>query len=385
MSAPLDGFQTGNPSLAGDQSRPLQGNNPGQNQSALNQACCTSTSQPHPGQQPGFSPNMPPAASQYAPGTRVYTSSTIANPKKSKNYGWIIAIVSVIAFFILAAFSVVSCTSLVGSFGGALIQNETPAGNAIGVINMSGSIQYDGSSCSPEGFKRLLDKAEADLNTKAVILRVNSGGGAAAAGEEMASYLKDFKKPVVVSSASINASAAYEISSQADYIYVVKSTEIGSIGTALELTNLSGLLEMLGIDIEVITSADSKDSSYGYRPLTDQERDHYKKMINQINDSFIETVAEGRNMKIEDVRALATGLSFTGIDAVHNGLADEIGSFEQAKKKAAELAGISHFETYNLQISNQSLMDLYKLLGKSSSELGELVPLLKHDLKQEAH
>ena len=379
----------GNESKEREQLRPSQLQTPQEAQPLPGHASprpnsASNFAQPSPHQHPSSSQGRSGAATPYVPSNRVYTSSAMTSPKKTKGHGWIIAIVCVVSFFLLAALSIVSCSTIAGTIGNAFVQSEVPSGNAIGIINMSGSIQYDGSTCSPEGLKRLLDKAEADPNTKALVLRVNSGGGAAAAGEEMASYLKNFSKPVVVSSASINASAAYEISSQADYIYVVKSTEIGSIGTALELTNLSGLLEMLGIDIEVITSADSKDSSYGYRPLTEQERAHYQNMINQINESFIATVAEGRHMRIEDVRALATGLSFTGIDAVQNGLADEIGSFEEAKKKAAELAGLSHYDTYNLQISNQSIIDLYKLLGKSQSDLSELAPFLKHNLKQEA-
>ena len=133
---------------------------------------------------------------------------------------------------------------------------------------------------------------------KAIVLRVNSGGGTATAGEEMTSYLKDFSKPVVVSSASMNASAAYEISSQADYIFTAKTTSIGAIGTAMQITDLSGLYEKLGIRIDDITSADSKDSSYGNRPLTEEERAYYQDMVDQINETFIETVAEGRSMSL---------------------------------------------------------------------------------------
>ena len=303
-----------------------------------------------------------------------------AAPPQKKSHGWIVAIVIVVCLFAFTAFCVKSCSD---SFGGSTSGGfDTGASaNSVAVLELDGTIQYDGSACSPEGFKKLLDKAADDSNIKALVLRVNSGGGAATAGEEMAAYLRDFKedcgKPVVVSSASINASAAYEISSQADYIYVAKSTEIGAIGTAMEVTDLSGLLDMLGIDIDVITSADSKDSSYGYRPLTDEERAYYQRMINQINEMFIENVAEGRKMTVDEVRGLATGLAFTGVDAVGNGIADEIGTLEDAKDKAAEVAGISDYQTYSLALYSYDLSSLYDLFGESKSNDMSLLPLLK--------
>ncbi|MEG0505385.1 MAG: signal peptide peptidase SppA, partial [Raoultibacter sp.] len=241
-------------------------------------------------------------------------------------------------------------------------------GDAVGIIPIDGTIQYDGTTSSPEGLKEQLDIAEENPHVKAIVLRVNSGGGTATAGEEMTEYLKNFSKPVVVSSASMNASAAYEISSQADYIYTAKTTAIGSIGTAMSITDLSGLYEKLGIRIDDITSAESKDSSYGNRPLTDEERAYYQTMVDQINETFIETVAEGRGMSVEEVRALATGLTFTGMAAVDNGLADDIGTLEDAKAKAAELAGISKYTTVTLQNSSTlDMLDLLDIFGSSSS------------------
>ena len=295
-------------------------------------------------------------------------------PKKGK--GWIVGLVAILAIFSIIIVGMISCTSMftssVGSFSslsGATVSDvDYLTSDAVGIINIDGTIQYDGTTSSPEGLKAQLDKAENNPHVKAIVLRVNSGGGTATAGEEMTSYLKDFSKPVVVSSASMNASAAYEISSQADYIFTAKTTSIGAIGTAMQITDLSGLYEKLGIRIDDITSADSKDSSYGNRPLTEEERAYYQDMVDQINETFIETVAEGRSMSVEEVRALATGLTFTGMTAVENGLADEIGTLEDAVEKAAELATVTAYTTVTLQ-NNSSLdmMDLLDILGSSSS------------------
>ena len=145
----------------------------------------------------------------------------------------------------------------------------------------------------------------------------------------------------MVSSASINASAAYEISSQADYIFTAKTHVHRRHRHSMQITDLSGLMDMLGITIENITSPAARTPAYGTRPLTDEERAYYQDMVDQINEVFIQHVAEGRGMDVEEVRALATGLTFTGMDAVENGLADEIGTLEDAIDKAAELAGMT--------------------------------------------
>ena len=283
-----------------------------------------------------------------------------------KSHGWIIAIVCILGVFALLALSMVSCTQFMTSSVSTAFLSDTSYGvyeDSIAVIDIDGTIDYDGSACSPEGLKTLLDQAAEDPFIKGVVLRVNSGGGVATAGEEMCGYVKDFEKPIVVSSASMNASAAYEISSQADYIFTAKTTAIGSIGTALEVTDLSGLLEKLGISIDTVTSSESKDSSYGYRPLSEEERQYYQDMVNAINDTFIETVAEGRGMTEEDVRALATGLTFTGMEAVENGLADEIGTREDAIAKAAELAGLRDYEVVDLGPTGYDLGGLLDLLS----------------------
>lgn len=314
------------------------------------------------------------AASPYsspAPGS--YGAPYAPQPPQKKGKGWIVALVAVILFFLLMFAGLASCTGIVTSAVSSSIglgeesALDSLTGDAIGVISIDGTIDYDGSTASPEGLKAQLDQAEANPHIKAVVLRVNSGGGTATAGEEMAAYVRDFSKPVVVSSASMNASAAYEISSQADYIFTAKTTAIGAIGTAMQVTDVSGLLDKLGITIDNITSAESKDSSYGTRPLTDEERAYYQAMVDSINRTFVENVAEGRGMTVDAVTALATGMTFTGMDAVDNGLADEIGTREDAIAKAADLGGARTYSVVSLEPSSSDLSSLVTLLSSSDS------------------
>lgn len=326
--------------------------------------------------------SVPPSGAGYAR----YAAAPVAAPPQKKSRAWIVALVAVVLVFVLIAMGMHSCTSLFTSSMGystsASDAVDALTQDAVAVIAIDGTIQYDGTASSPEGLKSLLDEAEASPHIRAVVLRVDSGGGVATAGEEMAEYLRAFSKPVVVSSASTNASAAYEISSQADYIFTAKSTSIGAIGTAIQITDTSELMDMLGINIQDITSAGSKDSTYGTRPLTDEERAYYQDMVDQINEVFIQNVAEGRGMDVEEVRALATGLTFTGMDAVENGLADEIGTKEDAIEKAADLAGMTSYAVIELDQDTDELSAMLDLLSEndvSSDAVAEALKELYND------
>lgn len=302
-----------------------------------------------------------------------YRADPQADRKKGGN-GWKVALVVIIVLAVLTIIGMVSCSQAVRSFEndtmslfGSADGYSASEPNTVGIIYLDGAIQYDGTSCSPEGLKKLLDQAANDNNISAVVLRVNSGGGTSTAGEEMSRLVREFPKPVVVSAASIDCSAAYMISSQANYLYTANSSEVGGIGTAMQVTDFSKLLKALGIDVSAIVSAESKDSSYGTRPLTEKERAYYQKMVDEINNQFIETVAQGRHMSKAQVKTLATGLPFVGKDAVRLGLFDAVGNLDDACAKASELAGHgSDYHTMTLTDSD-TLDNLLSLLSKGKS------------------
>ena len=324
--------------------------------------------QPQPQTQPQSAPS-PYGYGAPAHPAAAYAAPTAAPAAPPKRRGWIVALAAVIAFFVLGLVSIASCTSVMTVPMGAFSYDspswtDTVTGDTVGIINIDGTIQYDGTTSSPEGLKAQLDAAEQNPHIKAVVLRVNSGGGVATAGEEMSRYVRDFEKPVVVSCASLDASAAYMISSQANYIYAAETSAVGSIGVIMQVTDVSGLYEKLGITVDSITSADSKDASGGNRPLTEEERAYFQDQVDQINEVFIETVAEGRDMSTDEVRALATGLTFTGLDGVENGLVDEIGTLEDAVAKACELAGIARADTVYLQSPSSDLSRLLDIMGE---------------------
>ena len=111
--------------------------------------------------------------------------------------------------------------------------------------------------------------------------------------------------------------------------------------------------------------------------LTEEERAYYQVMVDTVNETFMETVASGRSLPIERVRELATGLTYTGIDAVQNGLADEIGTREDAIAKAAELAGMRTYAVVSLEPESDDLSDLVGLLSSSKMSNEDLIERLK--------
>lgn len=290
------------------------------------------------------------------------TSSYYGNPVEPKKIskGLVIAIVALVVLFLVAP----SAWLMVGSAPFSL-------GNQVAVIHLNGNIGSDSGANTPEGLYDMLQEAENDPGIVAVVLRVNSGGGYAASGEEMATYVKNFSKPIVVSTEATNASAAYLISSQADYLYTNSSASVGGIGAAMRLMDYSQLLNMLGIQSIDITSSSGKDSSYGTRPLTEDEIAIYQDQVNQINQTFISAVAEGRGLSTEEVTQYANGMTMTGTDAVEKRLFDEVGTFQDACNKAAELAGVGFYDIYNM---DGTTLDLLSLLGSStlSSQAGLL-------------
>lgn len=190
-----------------------------------------------------------------------------------------------------------------------------------------------------------LREAIEDDSIKALVVRVNSPGGSAAASEEIFNALVEVKeagKPVVVSMADVAASGGYFVSAPADYIYANATTLTGSIGVIMELPNLEGLFEIIGVDMRTMKAGKFKDIASPYREMKPEEEAMLQEMLDDTHEVFIAYVAKGRkNLEIEDVRTLATGQIWTGSQAQKVGLVDELGGLRDAILKAAELGGIS--------------------------------------------
>jgi len=241
--------------------------------------------------------------------------------------------------------SVVMALILAASFSGC-----AGMGGKIAVIPLSGAIVgasqqglLTSGGITPDLVRDYLRKAEDDALVKAVVLRIESPGGSAAASQEIANEILRFKeetgKPVVVSMGDMAASGGYYISAYADIIVANPATLTGSIGVISQLIYIEGLLEKLGLEIEIIKAGEHKDM--GVRPLTDEERQIMQDITDELYEQFVETVADGRNLSPATVRNLATGQLYTGGQALKLGLVDELGGLDKAIEVAAELAGVT--------------------------------------------
>ena len=192
--------------------------------------------------------------------------------------------------------------------------------------------------------KELMD----DDDVKAVVIRVNSGGGSAFASEQMWHQIMELKKvkPVVVSMGGYAASGGYYMSVPANWIVAEPTTITGSIGIFGMFPDFSGLAsEKLGIKFDEVKT--NKNGTFGstMRPLTPDEMRMLQVYIDRGYTTFKNRVAQGRNLTMAQVEAIAQGHVYTGEDALKIKLIDELGGLDKAVKKAAQLAKIENYHT----------------------------------------
>ena len=216
-----------------------------------------------------------------------------------------------------------------------------------------------------------------DPSIKAIVLRVDTPGGAVAPSQEIYEEVKKAteKKKVVVSMGSLAASGGYYISSPASRIVANPGTLTGSIGVIMEIPNIEGLMNKVGVKTEVIKSGRHKDMASMFRGIGREERVILQDVLDDVHEQFIKSVAEGRKMRFEDVKKIADGRVFTGKQALAAGLVDELGNLEDAIKAAAKLAGIKGEPEVVSKKEKLSFMEL--LRGKFPKELSDFFPAVK--------
>lgn len=193
-----------------------------------------------------------------------------------------------------------------------------------------------------------LEKLMNDDDIKAVVLRINTGGGSAYASEQIWHSMKQLKakKPVVVSMGGMAASGGYYISCIGNYIYAEPTTLTGSIGIFGMFPDASQLLtEKLGVKFEEIKT--NKFATFGSmsRPISEEEMAYLNRYIERGYDLFRSRVAEGRKMSVDEVEKIAQGHVWLGQDALKIKLVDALGGLDDAIKKAAELAKLEEYHS----------------------------------------
>ena len=260
---------------------------------------------------------------------------------------------------------------LVISLAITFFQKSNPLKSKVALIRIEGPI-LDSKSAVDE-----IKEYTKDSSIKAIILRIDSPGGAVAPSQEIYSEVKKAvaKKKVVVSMGSIAASGGYYIASPATRIVANPGTLTGSIGVIMEIPNIEGLLNKIGIKTEVIKSGKNKDIGSMFRGMKREERDLLQGLMDNVHEQFIRAVAEGRKKKVEDVRKIADGRVFTGEQALSYGLVDELGTLEDTTKVAAKLAGITEEPEVVSKTDKVSIFDI--LRNKFPKELTDVFPTVK--------
>ena len=247
---------------------------------------------------------------------------------------------------------------------------KTTGRTKIAVIYANGEIisgEGNDETIGSERISRAIRKARLDSNVKAIVLRVNSGGGSALASDVIWREMELSRKvkPVMASFGDVAASGGYYIACSADSIFVQPNTITGSIGVFGIIPNFQNLLNTkLGITFDGVKTGKYADIMSVNRPLTAGERFIIQKDVNHIYDTFITRVSDGRKMTKTQVDSVGGGHVWVGTDAVRIGLADRLGSFEDAIVAAGKKAKL---KTYRV-VEFPEKTDPFKSLMDSSTD-----------------
>lgn len=235
-------------------------------------------------------------------------------------------------------FFAISLLALALYFSSGTSPSFSLSNNQVGVIDLEGII------LDSKDFTDQLKDVGGSPGVRAVVLRINSPGGGVAASQEMYEAVQKFRadthKRVVVSMSSVAASGAYYIACAADKIYANPGSITGSIGVIAEWYNYADLLKWAKLQEIVFKSGEFKDTGSPSRALTEAEKAYFQNLIDNMFGQFVKDVAASRKMNEADVRKLADGRVFTGLEARNNGLIDELGALQDAVAAAAKMAGI---------------------------------------------
>jgi protease-4 len=225
----------------------------------------------------------------------------------------------------------------------------------------------------------LLHKYARNTTVKAVVVRINSPGGAIAPSQEIYSAIRKIRsdgKPVIASLDSVAASGGYYIASACDPIIANSGTITGSIGVILQWFDMKELVSWAKLKPNTITSGALKDAGSPYRELTEAERQYFQNIVTQLHTQFVRDVAEGRKnkLKAEDVSRVADGRIFTGEQALALKLVDRIGTIDDAVRAAGDAGGIEGEPARVWPRRREgSLLDLLTAEEKASAVLERIV------------
>ncbi len=240
--------------------------------------------------------------------------------------GLLIVVVLIVGFIIL-----VLALSRIGGKKSVFV-----LGDKIGVVEVQGMIVT-----SEKIINQLIAYRE-DKGVKAIVLRIDSPGGAAVPSQEIYQEVMKAReeKKVVASLGGIAASGGYFVASGADLIVANPGTITGSIGVIIQVSNVEGLMKLIGLKTYTFKSGQHKDLLSPFREPTPEEQQIVMGIVQSAHVQFVEGVAKGRNMEVDAVKKLADGRIFSGQRALELGLVDQMGNLQDAIDIAARISGI---------------------------------------------
>src|SRR5215472_3985680 len=243
-------------------------------------------------------------------------------------------------------------------------------------------VDIDGELLRSTPILEQLKRYEDSNSVKAILLNIDSPGGGVAVSQEVYTEIKRLRekkdKIVVAYLSSTGASGAYYISCAANRIVANPGTIVGSIGVIAEWVSYADLLQWAKLKNIVFKTGEFKDTGSPTRPITENERKYFQGLIDDMYVQFVEAVAAGRKLDLQEVRAMADGRVFTGRNAKERKLIDETGNFQDAVDLTAKLAGISGKPRLI-----RSVRQRVTLLDVLTTDLSRLVPFNGQSMKSQ--
>jgi protease IV len=270
----------------------------------------------------------------------------------SKSTKWFLIILGILSVVVIGFGALL--LYVVGDLSDETETVASGTGGKIAVIELKGEIS------SSENIVRQLKKYREERGVKAILLRVDSPGGAVVPSQEMYEEVRKTReggKPVVVSMGSLAASGGYYVSCGASIIVANRGTLTGSIGVVSQFLQLENLMGKIGVDMKTVKSGKLKDAGSYSRKMTEADEKYFQGLIDEVYQQFVSVVEAERNLSHAEVLAIADGRVFTGEKAVEIGLADTIGTYEDAISIAADMGGIQGRPTIVRERKRRSVLD----------------------------
>jgi len=260
---------------------------------------------------------------------------------------------------------------IIGLVFGVFFQNEDgfKSGDKVAVLSIENVI-FDSRI-----YLESITSIKKDKSVKAVVLRINSPGGAVGPSQEIYSEILNLREdiPVIASLGAVAASGGYYIACAADQILTNPGTITGSIGVIAQFVNYRELMKWAKVDVEVLKSGKFKDAGSPFRDITLEERAYLQSMIDNVHSQFKDAVSKTRGIDPSEIDQIADGRIFTGEQAINLKLVDKIGTLNDAIRIAGDLGGIK--EPPNVTHYPKKKTKFIDLISNLESNLLTNIPL----------